>query len=107
MARSLEKPTCSASHRTWPPINSAAAAKPALNSAKSAAYSGDVDKVLSHLKPRERELVWLAYAEGSSHREIATVIGCKEASVRPMLHRARQSLMAALKRFGLHERMMV
>jgi len=75
--------------------------------APAANYAGDVDKVLGQLKPRERELVWLAYAEGASHREIAEALGCKEASVRPMLHRARQRLAGLLKSLGLHERMMV
>ena len=69
--------------------------------------SRDVERVLNQLKPRERELVWLAYAEGASHREIAEIIGVKEVSVRPMLHRARQHLAGLLRSVGFHERMMV
>ncbi len=65
----------------------------------------DVGRVLGTLKPRERELVWLAYVEGSSHREIAEVLGLKEISIRPMLFRARQKLAGLLKSIGYCERM--
>jgi RNA polymerase sigma-70 factor (ECF subfamily) len=53
----------------------------------------DLDRALAKLKPRERQLLWLAYAEGASHREIAKVSGMREASVRPLLFRARKKLM--------------
>lgn len=53
----------------------------------------DLGRALARLKPRERQLLWLAYAEGSSHREIAKASGMKEASVRPLLFRARKKLM--------------
>jgi RNA polymerase sigma-70 factor (ECF subfamily) len=65
----------------------------------------DVGRVLGTLKPRERELVWLAYVEGSSHREIAEVLGLKEISIRPMLFRVRQKLAGLLKSIGYCERM--
>ena len=45
--------------------------------------------VLLQLKPRERQLLWLAYAEGYSHREIATITGLASASIRLLLFRAR------------------
>ena len=35
----------------------------------------DFTNAMSHLKPRERAMLWLAYAEGASHREIAEVLG--------------------------------
>ncbi|MBL8231739.1 MAG: RNA polymerase sigma factor [Bryobacterales bacterium] len=66
--------------------------------------SSDVQKVLSNLKPRERELVWLAYVEGSSHREIADILGLREVSIRPMLFRARQKLLEMLRAIGYSER---
>ncbi|HEV2246211.1 MAG TPA: RNA polymerase sigma factor [Terriglobia bacterium] len=53
----------------------------------------DLGRALAKLKPRERQLLWLAYAEGASHREIAKVSGMREASVRPLLFRARKKLM--------------
>ncbi len=63
--------------------------------------SVDVQRVLNEIKPNERELVWLAYVEGASHREIASVTGLKEASVRPLLFRVRQRLAALLRERGL------
>lgn len=45
---------------------------------------------LQQLKPRERQLLWLAYAEGYSHREIAGITGLASASVRLLLFRARR-----------------
>jgi len=58
----------------------------------------DLGRVLGRLKPRERELLWLAYAEGASHKEIAEVLGLRAASVRLLLFRARQKFMKLLPR---------
>lgn len=52
----------------------------------------DARRVLGTLAPHERELLWMAYGEGRSHREIAASAGVKEASVRPLLYRLRQRL---------------
>lgn len=60
----------------------------------------DVAHVLEGLRRRERELVWLAYVEGSSHGEIAERTGLKEQSIRPMLFRARKKLARLLRRAG-------
>jgi RNA polymerase sigma-70 factor (ECF subfamily) len=56
--------------------------------------------VLGRLKPRERQLLWLAYAEGYSHREIAEVTGLASASVRLLLFRARHRAARLLKEGG-------
>lgn len=56
----------------------------------------DLGSALAKLKPRERQLLWLAYAEGASHREIAKASGMREASVRPLLFRARKKLMGLI-----------
>jgi RNA polymerase sigma-70 factor, ECF subfamily len=56
----------------------------------------DLGRAMQHLKPRERALLWLAYAEGSSHREIAAAVGVKLASVKLLLFRARKKLAALL-----------
>lgn len=56
----------------------------------------DLGRALAKLKPRERQLLWLAYAEGASHREIAKSSGMKEASIRPLLFRARKKLLALI-----------
>ena len=61
----------------------------------------DLTRVLQQLKPRERSILWLAYVEGSSHREIADRIGLKAESVRPLLFRARRKLAGLLRRRGL------
>lgn len=58
----------------------------------------DLGRAMAQLKPRERQLLWLAYAEGASHREIAATSGMKEASVRPLLFRARKKLLALIAR---------
>jgi len=57
---------------------------------------GDLDRALQQLRPRERALLWLAYAEGSSHREIAAAVGVKLGSVKLLLFRARRKLAGIL-----------
>jgi len=51
---------------------------------------------MARIKPRERALLWLAYAQGASHDEIGAVLGLKPASIRSMLFRARQRFRHAL-----------
>jgi len=58
----------------------------------------DFTRAMSHLKPRERAILWLAYAEGASHREIADVLGLQASSLKPMLFRARRKLADLLGR---------
>jgi len=58
----------------------------------------DVRRALGRLKPRERAMLWLAYANGSSHAEIADVLGLKTASIKLLLFRARRKLAATLQR---------
>jgi RNA polymerase sigma-70 factor (ECF subfamily) len=40
----------------------------------------DLTRALEQLKPRERSLLWLAYAQGFSHEEIASQLGCGRAA---------------------------
>jgi RNA polymerase sigma-70 factor (ECF subfamily) len=56
----------------------------------------DLNRAMSHLKPRERSLLWLAYVQGWSHEEIASALGLKAASLKTMLFRARQRLIGLL-----------
>ena len=58
----------------------------------------DLTRAMSRLKPRERAMLWLAYAEGASHREIADVLGVRPASLKSMLFRARRKLAELLGR---------
>src|SRR5215813_7780882 len=56
----------------------------------------DVASALARLKPRERDALWLAYAEGMSHGEIAAALGVKMTSMKVLLFRARQKLASLL-----------
>jgi len=56
----------------------------------------DLHRALTRLKRRERELLWLAYAQGSSHQEIGLTLGLKTGSIKPLLFRARKKLAAML-----------
>jgi RNA polymerase sigma-70 factor, ECF subfamily len=58
----------------------------------------DVGRALGALRPRDRALLWFAYAQGLTHIEIAASLGVKPASVRLMLFRARTRLAALLGR---------
>ena len=57
----------------------------------------DLQRAMAQLSHRERELVWLAYGQGSTHQEIAGVLGLKTGSVKPLLFRARRKLARILK----------
>jgi len=52
---------------------------------------------LEAMRPRERQLLWLAYAEGYSHREIADITGLATASIRLLLFRARRKVARLLR----------
>ena len=52
---------------------------------------------LALMRPRERQLLWLAYAEGYTHREIAEVTGLATASIRLLLFRARHKIANLLR----------
>lgn len=56
----------------------------------------DVRSAMQALKPRERELLWLAYVEGMNHAEIANAMGLSAMSVRLLLFRARKKAAALL-----------
>jgi RNA polymerase sigma-70 factor (ECF subfamily) len=60
----------------------------------------DATRMLRRLKPRARELLWLAYMEGMTHREIADVTGINIMSVRILLLRARREAAAQLTSKG-------
>lgn len=47
---------------------------------------------MAQMRPRDRQLLWLAHAEGYSHREIAEVTGLGSTSVRLLLFRARRKI---------------
>lgn len=57
----------------------------------------ELGPVLKQMRPRDRELLWLAHAEGYSHREIAEVTGLATGSVRLLLFRARRKVAKLLR----------
>ena len=57
----------------------------------------DMVRTFEKLRPDERAMMWLAYVEGSSHREIAAALGRRERGIRVALHRTRRKLAHLLK----------
>ena len=55
---------------------------------------------MAQMRPRDRQLLWLAYAEGYSHREIAEVTGLASPSIRLLLFRARRKMAQILRKEG-------
>jgi RNA polymerase sigma-70 factor, ECF subfamily len=72
----------------------------AAHPVRDLALQSDLHQLLAELKPRERELLWLAYVEGYRHDEIAKLLSCRAASIRPMLFRARGKLAELLRTRG-------
>jgi RNA polymerase sigma-70 factor, ECF subfamily len=63
---------------------------------RQAAVRTDLARAMQQLEPVQRELLWLAYAQGASHEEIADVLGLKAVSIRTLLLRARRKLAGLL-----------
>lgn len=61
----------------------------------------DVKSMLRQLRPRERQLLWLAYVEDMDHAEIAAATGLSRLSVRTLLFRARARARQFLSREGV------
>ena len=66
------------------------------NPERQVAVQNDLKKAMSQLHPTQRELLWLAYAQGASHEEIASILGMRSISVRTLLLRARKKLASFL-----------
>lgn len=69
--------------------------------ASSAAAQADSQAILGPalalMRPRDRQLLWLAHAEGYTHKEIAEVTGLASASIRLLLFRARRKIASLLR----------
>ena len=63
----------------------------------------DLARAMARLDPLQRQLLWLAYAEGESHEQIARVLGLRRLSVKTMLLRARRKLGRILAGAGTAE----
>lgn len=61
-----------------------------------AAVRTDLARAMKQLEPVQREMLWLAYAQGASHEEIAEVLGLRTVSIRTLLLRARRKLAGIL-----------
>jgi len=59
-----------------------------------------LDRALAQLRPRDRQLLWLAHAESYTHREIAEMTGLNAASIRLLLFRARREMAKLLREKG-------
>jgi len=68
--------------------------------AGSAERRADFTRAMARLKPRERAMLWLAYAEGASHIEIAEALGVRPGSMKILLFRARRKMAELLGRPG-------
>ena len=77
---------------TGPDVETAAAARSGSPDTRI-----DLRRALTRLKRRERELLWLAYAQGSSHEEIGAALGLRTGSIKPLLFRARRRLAELLR----------
>lgn len=73
------------------------AAGTSVDEGERAARRADFTRAMSRLKPRDRSLLWLAYAHGASHAEIARSLGVKTSSIKALLSRARRRLAGFLK----------
>ncbi len=56
-----------------------------------------LDPAMAQMRPRERQLLWLAHAEGYSHREISEITGLNAAGIRLLLFRARRKIARLLR----------
>jgi RNA polymerase sigma-70 factor (ECF subfamily) len=59
---------------------------------------------LARMRPRDRQLLWLAHAENYSHTEIAQITGLATTSIRLLLFRARRKIARILQRQSLPQR---
>ena len=74
---------------------------PATNGTGHIEARHDIADALGHLAPQQRSMVWLAYVEEYTHREIAEMLKVKESSVRVLLHRAKRKLLEIFKEKGM------
>lgn len=61
----------------------------------------ELREALGELSVREQQLLWLIYAEGFSHKEVASIMKVSQASVKVLAFRARKKLAARLTEGGI------
>lgn len=60
----------------------------------------DMAAVFEQLTAKDRAVLWLAHVEELSHRDIATILGLKEKSIKVILFRARAKAKDLLEKAG-------
>ena len=70
---------------------------PSVPAAAEGSRRQDLDRALATLSSRHRDALWLAYAEGASHVEIAEKLGLRVSSVKLILFRARRKMAKLLR----------
>ena len=65
----------------------------------------DMHYLFAQISLQERMLLWLAYVEGATHREIAETLNLKEQSVKVLLHRARRRMENILQENGFEAKL--
>ena len=71
-----------------------------VNDAVAVERRADLERAMATLSARDRDLLWLAYADGATHEEMAAQLGVGRPSIKVMLFRARQRLAARLRKAG-------
>ena len=59
-----------------------------------------VHRAIGHLKAEYRQILWLVYFEGFSHKEAAAIMGKSVHSIEMLAHRARKALKSQLEKEG-------
>ena len=62
---------------------------------------------MARMRPRDRQLLWLAHAEGYSHQEISEITGLATTSIRLLLFRARRKMAHLLRKHRAGDRSLV
>jgi len=70
---------------------------PGVQNDRNNFLSEDMDKMFKLLNPRERTLLWLAYVDGYTHKEISQIIQSKEKSIKVQLFRIRKKFAKLLR----------
>jgi RNA polymerase sigma-70 factor (ECF subfamily) len=73
---------------------------PGVQDDQDVLLSADMDKMFGLLNPRERTLLWLAYVEEYSHREISEITQTREKSIKVQLFRIRKKFAGILRLHG-------
>ncbi len=63
----------------------------------------DMQRLFDMLAPKQQALLWLAYVEGASHREIAGALDMREPGVRVALFRARGKMAQILEKHNWNQ----